>query len=273
MTAQPKPDTEGGHIMTLEEMRRHEWIVTWSGGKDSTATILLMHENAIPIKRIIYVKMMFDDETPATLPIMNNFIEIGAAKFREWGYNVEIIPSIQTALEVAETKYKRSKNKAWNGHAWGITPFMRGACRFAGVKRDTVWKNIDKDHDYQMIGYAADEYKRIHRLSGTRQSIMVTLGTTTPQAFEICRRYDLLSPLYGTGIARDGCFFCPNANKLQRAKLRSEHPELIEKINQIIKLSDYDISCVKNLNNWLKDYFDELDEAADPQKQTKITDF
>ena len=264
---QEQPDR---HIMTVDEMREHEWIVSWSGGKDSTATIILMHEHNIPIKKIVYVRMMFDETTPATLPIMTDFIERGAEQFRRWGYTLEIIPSIQTALEVAETKYKRSKNKAWNGHAWGITPFMRGACRFAGVKCDTVKKHVNSVNEYEMIGYAADEYKRIHRLSGTRQSIMVTLGTTTPQTFEICRRYDLLSPLYGTGIARDGCFFCPNANKLQRAKLRQEHPELIEKINQIIKLSDYDISCVKNLNNWLKDYFD---ETTDSHKQSKLTDF
>lgn len=39
--------------MTLEEMKQHEWDVSWSGGKDSTATIILMHENNIPIKKII----------------------------------------------------------------------------------------------------------------------------------------------------------------------------------------------------------------------------
>ena len=26
--------------MTLEEMRKHEWAINWSGGKDSTATII-----------------------------------------------------------------------------------------------------------------------------------------------------------------------------------------------------------------------------------------
>lgn len=27
--------------MSIEEMRLHEWVVSWSGGKDSTATIIL----------------------------------------------------------------------------------------------------------------------------------------------------------------------------------------------------------------------------------------
>lgn len=264
---------EGFDIMSLDEMRLHEWVVSWSGGKDSTATIILMHENNIPIKKIVYVRMMFDKSLPATLPIMTGFIDCGVERFRQWGYTVDIIPSIQTAVEVAETKYKRSKNKAWNGHAWGITPFMRGACRFAGVKRDTIKKVIDKDNDYKMVGFASDERKRIRKLGGKYQSVMATLGVTTPQAFEICRKYDLLSPLYNTGILRDGCFFCPNANKREREKLRINHPELIEKINQLIKMSDYDISGLKNINYWLNDYFDELDKAADPCKQSALTDF
>ena len=55
-------------LMTIDEMRLHKWTVSWSGGKDSTATVILMHENNIPIEKIIYVRMMYDDKLPATLP-------------------------------------------------------------------------------------------------------------------------------------------------------------------------------------------------------------
>ncbi len=77
--------------MPLEEMRRHEWVVSWSGGKDSTATILLMHKYGVPIKQIIYVRMMFDDELPATLPIMTEFVDRAAGIFTSWGYDVRIV--------------------------------------------------------------------------------------------------------------------------------------------------------------------------------------
>lgn len=55
-------------LMTVDEMKGHEWSVSWSGGKDSTATIILMQEYGVPIKNITYVRMMYDDKTPATLP-------------------------------------------------------------------------------------------------------------------------------------------------------------------------------------------------------------
>ena len=51
-------------IMSIDEMREHEWAVSWSGGKDSTATIILCHKYGIPIKRIVYVRMMYDEKTP-----------------------------------------------------------------------------------------------------------------------------------------------------------------------------------------------------------------
>ena len=61
--------------MNIEEMKQHEWSISWSGGKDSTATVILCHEYGIPIKEIIYVRMMYDEELPATLPVMTDFVD------------------------------------------------------------------------------------------------------------------------------------------------------------------------------------------------------
>lgn len=261
------------HIMSLDEMREHEWIVSWSGGKDSTATIILMHENKIPIKKIVYVRMMFDETTPATLPIMTDFIEVGAAQFREWGYNVEIIPSIKTAMDLATAIYENSIHEEWNGKPYGINAFMRGICKFSGVKCNTVKKKINLNNEYQMIGYAADEVKRLHNLGGRKQSILCALNITTPQTFTACRRYGLLSPLYGTGVMRDGCFFCPNCKKRERDIIRQTRPDLIEKIYDLIRMSDYNNYFLKCRNYWLSDYYRELEEAADPFKQSTLSDF
>lgn len=270
MTQEQTQEQPDRHIMTVDEMREHEWIVSWSGGKDSTATIILMHEHNIPIKKIVYVRMMFDETTPATLPIMNNFIEIGAAKFREWGYNVELVKSIKTAMQVANRKYKKS-TYGRVGTPYGITAFMRGFCSFTDVKQKTIRKYCDND-DYQMIGYAADEAHRVTKLGGKNQSIMFTLGITTPKAFKKCREYGLLSPAYEVGANRDGCFFCPNIDKQARDRLRKENPELIEHINKLIDMAP-NLENLRTRNHWLEDHFRELEEAADPHKQTKLSDF
>lgn len=242
--------------MTIEEMKEHEWIVSWSGGKDSTATIILMHENKIPIKEIIYVRMMYDESLPATLPVMTDFVDNSKKIFEDWGYKVTIVPSIRSAKDISEKRFYRSKYTERNGKKYGLSNFSRGRCKMTGAKTDTIAKLIkERDPDaYEMIGYAADETKRIHRLSERKQSIMVELGIKEKDTFDICRKYNLLSPLYDLGISRDGCFFCPNAKKLEREYIHEHYPELVKKIYKLIEEMDY--KCSELPNNWLKDYTD-----------------
>lgn len=239
--------------MSIEEMRRHEWVVSWSGGKDSTATIILCHEYGIPIKEIIYVRMMYDDNTPATLPIITEFIDRAKGVFESWGYKVRIEKSVKTAVDLINSKYKRSKYQERNGKKYGVTAFARGKCKFQGIKEKTI--ELLDNNAYQMIGYASDETDRIHRLTDTKQSIMVELEVEEKQTFDICRKYNLLSPLYNIGFTRDGCWFCPNAGVKERKYLRDNFPELINKIESSIEICDYDLTSISKHNNWVKDYF------------------
>lgn len=244
--------------MTLEEMKQHEWIVSWSGGKDSTATIILMHENNIPIKKIIYVRMMYDETLPATLPVMTDFVDNTKEVFESWGYPVEYIYTRDTASELINKVYGRSKHADHNGKKYGVTPFVRGHCWMARQKQNAIKKVETENEDcYQMVGYGADETKRLHRLDDKKQSIMLTLGVTEADAFEICKKYNLLSPLYDYDFYRDGCWFCPNAAKKQRAYLREYYPELVTKITDMIEMCEYDLEPIRTRNNWLKDWFKE----------------
>lgn len=250
--------------MTIDEMKQHQWSVSWSGGKDSTATIILMHEHKIPIKEIIYVRMMWDENTPATLPIMTEFVDHATSVFRSWGYKVSIIPSIKTAKSLAQRVYKRSLNPSKNGKKYGISAFCRGSCSFNGIKVATI-KSI-KQSEFEMIGYASDETERINRLTGSKCSILVALGITENQAMQICNDYHLLSPLYLEGkTVRDGCWFCPNCKKMEREKLRKEFPELYKNIVEMIQVvySWNDPNLVYQLgtrNHWIEDYETERSE-------------
>ena len=254
--------------MTLEEMKLHKWRVSWSGGKDSTATIILMHENNIPIEKIVYVRMMFDDELPATLPVMTEFVDRNIERLREWGYEVEVVKSKKTAFGISEQIYKRSKYYASIDQKYGISGFTRGACVFQKEKPNAI--NSVQDAEYEMIGYAADETSRLHRLGGGKQSILVALGVTEEETFEICNRYDMLSPLYDKGIGRDGCFFCPNAGKKAREMLKTEYPEMAQRIYDMIgKTNCQAVFRYKNRNNWIKDYIENdgvLEKQAKEEK-------
>ena len=238
----------------IEEMKKHEWTISWSGGKDSTATVILCHEYGIPIKEIIYVRMMYDNELPATLPVMTEFVDRTIGKFESWGYSVRMVKSIKSAKDLMNAKYIKSKRQDKNGKVYGITAFARGWCNFTTVKRNTI-KQLFTDNEYEMVGYAIDEVDRIHRLTDKKQSIMVTLGIEENQTFDICRKYNMLSPLYNLGFYRDGCWFCPNAGKYQRQYLRDNHRELVEEINKSIEMCDYDLSSIYKRNKWVEDYF------------------
>lgn len=238
--------------MTIDEMRQHVWSVSWSGGKDLTATIILMHEYNIPIESIIYVRMMYDDKIPATLPMMTEFVDRAKEVFESWGYVVNIVPSIKNAKQLYSRKYQRSKYLDRNGKYYGITTLVRGCCNMTSVKQKTIEKL--EHSEYQMIGYAADEVNRIHRLTDKKCSIMVELGIKEAETFEICRKYNLLSPLYDLGINRDGCWFCPNVAKREREMINNQYPELKKEIIKMIELCDYNISTIANRNNWVADY-------------------
>ena len=216
-------------LMSIEEMRQHKWRVAWSGGKDSTATIILMHENGIPIDKIVYVRMMFNDTLPATLPVMTNFVDHAAEVFRSWGYTVDIVKSQKTAFELTEKVMRKSKYSENNGNKYGVSPFMRGHCQFMNEKPKAI--NSIGTAEYEMIGYAADEVDRTHRLGGGRQSILLALNVKEIDTFRICSKYDLLSPLYKTGVGRDGCFFCPNAGERERERDASQRTSRTRQTN------------------------------------------
>ena len=241
--------------MTLEEMKQHEWIVSWSGGKDSTATIIKMHENNVPIKEIIYVRMMFDDNTPATLPIMTEFIDQSIETFKKWGYKVTVIKSIKTAMDLATKKYKKSKYIERIGKPYGMTAFCRGHCCFQIIKQKTIEEKIHIENDYQMIGYACDEIERLHRLNEKKQSILASLGIKETKTFDICLKYKMLNPIYYLGLTRDGCFFCPNASNKCRKRIRRDYPGLVKMIDNLIEMADYDMSNISSRNLWVRDYY------------------
>ena len=51
-------------------------------------------------------------------------------------------------------------------------------------------------------------------------------------AMELCKKYNLLSPLYGFS-RRGGCWFCPNAKNAELKHLRKEHKELWQKLLEL----------------------------------------
>lgn len=240
-------------FMSIEEMRKHEWTINWSGGKDSTATIIACIKYGVPIKEVNYVRMMYDDYLPATLPIMTDFVDESIGLFRDvYELKVNITKSATCKEYVCDKVYFRSKHKELNGKRYTLACLLRGMCQFEQYK-EKAFPSIKNQEKYEMIGYAIDEPKRYGRLKHHQESVLCTLGITEDKAFYICKRNNLLSPLYDLGIKRDGCWFCPNCNKKQISYIKQNYPELVDIMYK--EFSDRDKKFLyPQTNSWVKEY-------------------
>lgn len=244
------------NIKSLDELKEYEWCVSWSGGKDSTATILKMYEYDIPIKNVIYVRLMFNNYIPASLPIMTRFVDDTIDRFNDMGINTVVIYPKLTAIDIANKIYKKSKFTDLNGNKYGMSVFTRQYCKLKTIKIETLQHFVRKD-EYHMLGYTIDEKTRILRLNDYKQSILCTLNLTQRDSFKICNAFNMLSPLYNLGFNRDGCFFCPNAKNKEREYIKFHYPYLFTEIQNLIKMCNYDLYSLRLINNWIKDYYKE----------------
>lgn len=110
----------------------------------------------------------------------------------------------------------------------------------------------------QYVGIAADEPARVERLIGTNKvSLLAKYGYTEQMDYNLCRKFNLLSPVYDFS-KRGGCWFCPGASVKEFAHTKSEHPELWEEL-RMLSLTD---NRVSNGFKYEKT-FDEVDRAVD----------
>lgn len=184
-----------------ENNSRKLHIASFSGGKDSTATVILAHEHKEPLDIILFSEVMFDENTTGEVPEHIDFIKNKCIPlFESWGYEVKVLHSPQTYMSCFNHVVKKArKNKEHEGMKKGFV--MPGHC---DVQRDCKLKPI-KDFlaqyttgEYtQYIGIAVDEPKRLERLIGTNKiSLLQKYGYTEKKAYQKCEEYGLLSPIY-----------------------------------------------------------------------------
>lgn len=205
------------------------YIAMCSGGKDSVATIILAREHKEPLDEVVFAEVMFDKNISGELPEHIDFVKNKLKKTCEsWGYPFKIVKSDKTYLDCFYHVSSRGKRM---GRIQGFP--MSGRC---AVNRDCKVKPI---RDYlktqheelvQYIGIAADEPKRMKRLDGqTKISLLKKYNYTEKMAYELCEKYNLLSPVYKF-TDRGGCWFCPNAKLCELRHLRMNYPEFFEKL-------------------------------------------
>ena len=119
-------------------------IVSWSGGKDSTATIILAHEHGLPIDLIVISLLWFDKKRKiyGEYPEHVKWIfEYAIPLFESWGYPVKVITSDHDYLYWFYHVITKSKRPERNGKLSGF--LMGGRC-YRTAKRSSRYEHIYK---------------------------------------------------------------------------------------------------------------------------------
>lgn len=212
-----------------------KYIASWSGGKDSTASIILAHEHNEPLDLIIFSEVMFDENISGELPEHIDFIKNKAIPlFESWGYEVEILRSDRTFIQNFYREVTRGKRYG-SGLRIGFPMAMKCDINKRIKMKPIIdfYKSI-KDDITQYIGIAIDEPVRMERVANaeSKVSLLEKYGYTEQMALDLCKQYDLLSPIYEFA-PRGGCWFCPNARYAELKHLRTNHPDLWEKLLEL----------------------------------------
>lgn len=203
--------------------------VSWSGGKDSTAAVLLHLEAGHSVTAVCYVPM-FDETTPLITRIHYEFLERAAAKLRVLGAVVQFVHGM-TYVDFVTYKITRGKNK---GKTMGFPCYLTGKCNFRVYSKAKALSSEELEkYDYEDIGIAADEIARHGQLTERKRSILVENDYSEEDARHICIEYGLLSPLYASGIKRDGCALCPHAKPEVRQMWFNDYPHVVPKLRSL----------------------------------------
>lgn len=252
------------------------YSVSWSGGKDSTASIILAHEHNEPIDSIVFVEVMYDlkrnisGENPRHIDFIKNKAK---PLFESWGYEVHILHADKDYLDCFYHRIDKPRKHIEHKGKFSGFP-VNGMC---GIKRDCKIKPINKfykeikDNYTQYIGIAIDEPKRLESLrkDNSRISLLEKYGYTEQMAYDLCKEYGLLSPCYELS-KRGGCWFCHNAKLAEHRDLKQTMPDIWE---EFVSLEN-----VPNLANYKWNVFgDTLHEVDEKLKledaQMTIFDF
>lgn len=205
------------------------YVASWSGGKDSTASIILAHEKGEPLDLIIFSEVMFDENISGELPEHMDFVYKCIERFKEWGYETKILHSDKTYMDLFMHKRTRGKYKGM------LTGFpMMNKCEINGTCKVKAVRDFNKMHPdaIHYVGIAIDEQERLERLKPDCISLLEKYGMTEDDALELCKKYNMVSPIYSYS-RRGGCWFCPNQRGVQLRHLREHNSDLWEKLLEL----------------------------------------
>lgn len=194
-------------------------VVSLSGGKDSTAMLLMM------LEKDMQVDVVINADTGMEFPGMYEHLQ----RVEEYtDIPITYIRSEKT-FEYYMYDHVRTKGKYIGraGYGWA-RPNARWCTGYLKTKLiDKYFKEVSKDHEIiHYIGIAADEHKRIK----DKRYPLYDWGVTEKEALQYCYdhgfNWDGLYEIFN----RVSCWCCPLQSLSELRKLRHEFPDLWQQL-------------------------------------------
>lgn len=213
-----------------------KYVVSFSGGKDSTAMLLRLLEEGRPVDDIVFC------DTTAEFPQMYEHI---AQVEKYIGRKITILrPEHDFEYMMLEYEKKKGKSKGQKGYGW---PNRRARWCTSYFKREQINRYLGKIKNdvAQYIGVAADEIIRTHNNKDGRTLIypLVEWGMTERDCLQYC--YDrgfTWGGLYEK-FNRLSCYLCPMKSLNELRIIRRDFPELWKHMMELdersIKITGY----------------------------------
>lgn len=219
-------------------------IVSFSGGKDSTAMLLKMLEDNWTIDEIIYC------DTGKEFPQMYEHIE-KVKKYIKEKYNKEItILKAKKSFDYYMFDHikKKGKNKGSKGYGWATMGIRWCTTLMKNYIIDSYLKKYKENIVIQYVGIAYDEQKRIK----DKKYPLVEYKMTEKDCLKYCytKGFDW-GGLY-EHFDRLSCWCCPLKNLKELEILYKHYPQLWKELKEMDK---------KSYNSFRTDYsLEELEE-------------
>ena len=194
-------------------------IVSYSGGKDSTAMLVRMIETGMPIDDIVFINVMATPDMGAEFPEMYEYLKKVERYIQR---KITIVPSVISFDEGFHQKYLTGKR---TGCIYGY-PLTVGAWCNDRLKLRAINRHYKSYGDHiRYIGLAADEPKRLARMRPNCRAPLAEWGMTEKNCIAYLEKRNLMNPLYQK-FKRLGCFFCPKQPLNSLRIVRQDYPSL-----------------------------------------------
>lgn len=277
-------------------------MVSFSGGKDSTAMLLRMIELKIPIDKIVFADTLFEfpelydyikkiekhigmeisilepqKHFAGNLIVKNNIIQKKLkAKSNisydhvypeHWVNNTKITTFEYWFYGCTKPQYKNGKllNEKSAGKQRGF-PKVLSPCYYTREAKVNPLSDIGQFYDNIYIGIAYDEEQRIPKKPGKRKFPLYEWKWTEQDCIDYLNEKGLFNPLY-VNFNRLGCWLCPKQNTSSLYVLWKIYPKLWLKL----KWWDLENRRVTGnpilINNTLEYYENKFKDGKIPSRQ------